>query len=183
MKDIMSIFTVVFLLGLAGATVDRKLDFTFEEVFSSLPQHGKLWVQQRSFHGEGLRCIFSEKVLLVGQEYVFYKYHKSGEKLVRVTAHGQIYKKQMKKGLKSAMNVRVKELPILTYILQYWDKNELCGVITFLNSSGQKECELHSRVRVRKHFKNCLVRYRRHCQNGKYKEYLIDNEKCEISGP
>uniref|UniRef100_L7LT39 Putative group i salivary lipocalin n=1 Tax=Rhipicephalus pulchellus TaxID=72859 RepID=L7LT39_RHIPC len=173
----MNRFAVVCILVLARA--DYSPAITFEEIFSALKTHEKIWVHRRSFLGESLKCNYNEKLLFTESHYVFNECYKSGNEIAKVAAHGKIYKVKRSGGFKSAMNVSTIQGSFRTYILQFWDPRELCGVLTFRNSSGRKECELHSRARVGRHFKNCMGQYTSHCKNEKYVEYVIDNVNCK----
>ncbi|KAL1472318.1 hypothetical protein MTO96_023042, partial [Rhipicephalus appendiculatus] len=54
--------------------------------------------------------------------------HQSGDKIVKVTAHGKIFTTNIAGKTKSAMNVSTGQDPVKTYILRFWDKREHCGV-------------------------------------------------------
>uniref|UniRef100_L7LTA5 Putative group i salivary lipocalin n=1 Tax=Rhipicephalus pulchellus TaxID=72859 RepID=L7LTA5_RHIPC len=168
---------ILCVCGLTSATKDNAP--TFESIFSQLQKNGRIWVHRRSFEGDGMRCIFNEKLLLKGEDYIFNKWHKSGEKMVKNVAHGKIYKVQGEKNWKSAMNVTtIPQGLIKTYILQFWDSRQQCGVLTSDDEAGKKQCELHSLAQVGRPFEKCLKRYRNQCKDETYIEYIINNVNC-----
>uniref|UniRef100_A0A023FQJ8 Putative lipocalin-2 1 n=1 Tax=Amblyomma cajennense TaxID=34607 RepID=A0A023FQJ8_AMBCJ len=167
----MNSFVVAMLLALGATVISAKP--SKEDLYKALNTTDRIWTVRRSYERGAPNakhsCVYAKKEDLSDDNYQFVQGFKNGSKWQNETLYGKLSDQAGEAVLTVSKIPNPGEGNGVPYTLQYWEKENHCGVLTFTGIKDRElKCELHvweQKLSPATNWLRCELAYETICTN------------------